>query len=277
MIAATIRCQGGWKRHDLAGNGPFFLYERPRRRRNGMRFEVCERGAGRRGTARVRGETADLAGALALAGRLAPSTPGEILAHILTSNNGWDKDLKDKLTRLGVPGTPLWVTTHEPGMGYAATSGGLCISAVGALFGGELEAWQLQWRTPDDQLATGLYPVALQDARRAWWILTDADVVVAGGPRIYDGGRAAELAAEFGGRAQRGLGRYDPGALYPTNTVTVGDGQEAAVDDPEVLACRICGCTEERACPGGCYWVPDPTLAGELCSRCAPGAAGEPS
>lgn len=28
--------------------------------------------------------------------------------------------------------------------------------------------------------------------------------------------------------------------------------------------CRICGCTDERACPGGCEWVePD------LCSRCA--------
>lgn len=29
-------------------------------------------------------------------------------------------------------------------------------------------------------------------------------------------------------------------------------------------ACRICGCTETQACPGGCYWVePD------LCSACA--------
>lgn len=28
--------------------------------------------------------------------------------------------------------------------------------------------------------------------------------------------------------------------------------------------CRICGCTQENACPGGCYWVePD------LCSGCA--------
>lgn len=28
--------------------------------------------------------------------------------------------------------------------------------------------------------------------------------------------------------------------------------------------CRECGCTDERACPGGCSWVePD------LCSQCA--------
>ncbi len=31
----------------------------------------------------------------------------------------------------------------------------------------------------------------------------------------------------------------------------------------EEAKCRVCGCTDERACPGGCYWVePD------LCSRC---------
>ena len=28
--------------------------------------------------------------------------------------------------------------------------------------------------------------------------------------------------------------------------------------------CRVCGCTEDNACPGGCYWIePD------LCSACA--------
>lgn len=28
--------------------------------------------------------------------------------------------------------------------------------------------------------------------------------------------------------------------------------------------CRICGCTDDRACPGGCYWVEE-----DLCSKCA--------
>jgi len=28
--------------------------------------------------------------------------------------------------------------------------------------------------------------------------------------------------------------------------------------------CRVCGCTNERACPGGCVWA-EPNL----CSRCA--------
>lgn len=31
------------------------------------------------------------------------------------------------------------------------------------------------------------------------------------------------------------------------------------------MSCRHCGCTDERACPGGCFWV-----APHLCSRCAP-------
>lgn len=28
--------------------------------------------------------------------------------------------------------------------------------------------------------------------------------------------------------------------------------------------CRVCGCTDEAACPGGCWWV-----APDLCSSCA--------
>lgn len=35
----------------------------------------------------------------------------------------------------------------------------------------------------------------------------------------------------------------------------------------EVEVCRRCGCTELRACPGGCWWV-----ARGLCSRCYAGA-----
>ena len=28
--------------------------------------------------------------------------------------------------------------------------------------------------------------------------------------------------------------------------------------------CRVCGCTDYKACPGGCYWV-----EADLCSQCA--------
>lgn len=43
--------------------------------------------------------------------------------------------------------------------------------------------------------------------------------------------------------------------------------------DEDQVACRICGCTDERACEPWCTWVPDPAGAGDLCSRCLPSAA----
>ena len=32
----------------------------------------------------------------------------------------------------------------------------------------------------------------------------------------------------------------------------------------KVRRCRVCGCTDRRACPGGCSWV-----EADLCSVCA--------
>lgn len=36
-----------------------------------------------------------------------------------------------------------------------------------------------------------------------------------------------------------------------------------------IARCRVCGCTEDTPCPGGCAWVPDPDGWGDLCSTCA--------
>src|SRR4051812_2223915 len=41
----------------------------------------------------------------------------------------------------------------------------------------------------------------------------------------------------------------------------------------DVDQCRVCGCTDDRACPGGCWWVPDPEQLGPLCSSCRERAA----
>jgi hypothetical protein len=38
----------------------------------------------------------------------------------------------------------------------------------------------------------------------------------------------------------------------------------------DVVSCRSCGCTEQYACPGGCWWVPDPDGLGDICSACVP-------
>ena len=39
---------------------------------------------------------------------------------------------------------------------------------------------------------------------------------------------------------------------------------EELIRPEEKQKCRVCGCTWERACPGGCYWVEH-----DLCSACA--------
>lgn len=40
------------------------------------------------------------------------------------------------------------------------------------------------------------------------------------------------------------------------------------VPPPVPPVCRICRCTDDRACPGGCCWVEDPSGIGALCSAC---------
>jgi hypothetical protein len=39
-------------------------------------------------------------------------------------------------------------------------------------------------------------------------------------------------------------------------------------------ACHFCGCTEDRACPGGCAWVPS-ALPIDVCDACAPTVSGK--
>ncbi|MBD3183834.1 hypothetical protein GF312_16235 [Candidatus Poribacteria bacterium] len=40
--------------------------------------------------------------------------------------------------------------------------------------------------------------------------------------------------------------------------------------ETEKDVCKYCGCTDEKACPGGCYWV---KRAGKesVCSKCVEG------
>jgi hypothetical protein len=51
---------------------------------------------------------------------------------------------------------------------------------------------------------------------------------------------------------------------YTMTLVDTSADIEAIVGDLARLdGCLLCGCTDERACEGGCYWV-----APGLCSRC---------
>mgnify|MGYP001570285698 CR=1 FL=1 len=44
------------------------------------------------------------------------------------------------------------------------------------------------------------------------------------------------------------------------------------VDVIAIRTCRSCGCTDDQACFGGCWWISDNE---DLCSACAPAVPGE--
>ncbi|RCX20900.1 hypothetical protein DFR58_101102 [Anaerobacterium chartisolvens] len=67
---------------------------------------------------------------------------------------------------------------------------------------------------------------------------------------------------------ERGCNDYEPGSFYLTRE----EAEPALVDleaeeygsEAEEGKCRVCGCTWNTPCEGGCYWVED-----DLCSKCA--------
>ena len=78
--------------------------------------------------------------------------------------------------------------------------------------------------------------------------------------------QAAEAATYLADRANRtlltGLTAEQLRDLFAAY-VARRDGQEQT----DEAACQVCGCTENHACEGGCWWVPNP-LGVDLCSAC---------
>jgi PRTRC genetic system protein A len=59
------------------------------------------------------------------------------------------------------------------------------------------------------------------------------------------------------------VGRVHLEPMWASRLCLLGIFVGPETEGAEVQRCRICGCTDERACPGGCEWIePD------LCSRC---------
>ena len=75
--------------------------------------------------------------------------------------------------------------------------------------------------------------------------------------------KPGDMLIRFGGQVTRAHGLY----LSQEEIASV-----VSPPDPAVARCRVCGCTEDHACPGGCYWVDDPQ-GGDLCSACLPDEA----
>lgn len=79
-------------------------------------------------------------------------------------------------------------------------------------------------------------------------------------------GAPAEHRAELEARAQA---YFDARLTGPDHgDMVAGDlvfpFADELLDGPNEWRCRKCGCTQERACPGGCHWV-----TSDLCSSCA--------
>ncbi|MFH2116748.1 MAG: hypothetical protein ABII85_01750 [Bacillota bacterium] len=56
----------------------------------------------------------------------------------------------------------------------------------------------------------------------------------------------------------------EPYAQQVFETIKEGElEKEDALFDKDSRFCKVCGCSQERACPSGCYWVTD-----DLCSNC---------
>lgn len=49
--------------------------------------------------------------------------------------------------------------------------------------------------------------------------------------------------------------------VIPRKKMKIGHGILPGIDD--VRTCRVCGCTDDHACEGGCEWI-----EWDLCSKC---------
>jgi ParB/RepB/Spo0J family partition protein len=70
-----------------------------------------------------------------------------------------------------------------------------------------------------------------------------------------------------GERHRRSCSTRSSHAPTDDGTIDGAVGEDGQEDD--VARCRVCSCSEDEPCEGGCEWVEDPLDLGDLCSRCA--------
>lgn len=67
------------------------------------------------------------------------------------------------------------------------------------------------------------------------------------------------------------LGQVETGPLQPAAALASIRDFLITGQPHDGRRCYVCGCTDDRACPGGCAWLPDPV--GARCSACSLAAA----
>lgn len=63
-----------------------------------------------------------------------------------------------------------------------------------------------------------------------------------------------------------------PGRRSARQAVTADDQLVVGEADSWDVVCRVCGCSDDRPCPGGCVWAQPGDMDGDLCSSCAEGS-----
>lgn len=150
---------------------------------------------------------------------------------------------------------------------WRAAAGGAVVAEAGgvALRAAVLQA-VLAIAADDDGLAELQLPRRFHNALRQAGVHTIGQLAARTREQLLDVRNVgvAGVAAVQAALGERGL-RLADRALTPGVPESVIPGFLDVV-----AACRVCGCTEDAACPGGCWWVPDPWMEGELCSSCLP-------
>ena len=116
--------------------------------------------------------------------------------------------------------------------------------------------------TPEEHVAALQHPVAQAGFARDMKALRECDVCVL----VLPCGRSAHL--ELGWAAGHGKKTYvlevepiEPDLMYlMCDRIFTDIGSMIS----HFMTCRHCGCTDDRACEGGCFWV-----SPNLCSACA--------
>ncbi len=79
------------------------------------------------------------------------------------------------------------------------------------------------------------------------------------GERLVDDDRAAAALALLADHAAKTLQI----AVQPGEAREAIERLAARLAGADLPRCRVCGCTDDQACAGGCWWVAD-----DLCSAC---------
>lgn len=176
--------------------------------------------------------------------------------------------MKTRTYRLPDSGTPLPVDDLATFLdAWHTAAGGPVVAEAGgvALRATVLQA-VLAIAAADDGLAELQLPLRFHNALHQAGVHTAGQLSARTAEQLLDFRNigVAGVAAVRVALAERGLRLADQATI----PVLLESGTPGILD--VVAACRVCGCTEEQACPGGCWWVPDPWVEGDLCSACLP-------